>query len=99
MGGAAKGLLTAPRSTETLVERLQRVSTEALGDHPIVLIGAAPAYAGLGIELLADSPPGVGPLGGLCALLDAGAHRGSSVIALACDMPFVTAELIARLFA
>jgi|RhiMethySRZTD1v2_1073278.scaffolds.fasta_scaffold47100_3 molybdenum cofactor guanylyltransferase len=100
MGGIAKGLLSAPQGSETLVERLLRVSDEALGAHPTVLVGEASAYAALGIEVLEDLPAGVGPLGGLCALLDAGVRRETgAVIALACDMPFVTKELIARLAA
>ena len=98
MGGVPKGLLAAPNSEETLVERLLRVSHEALGAHQSLLVGRAPAYAGLGLSFVEDAPAGVGPLGGLCALLDAALERGNgAVIALACDMPHVSAELIRRL--
>ena len=98
MGGAPKGLLAAPNSEETLVERLLRVSQQALGAHQILLVGRAPAYAGLGLSFVEDAPAGVGPLGGLCGLLDAALERGNgAVIALACDMPHVSAELIGRL--
>jgi molybdopterin-guanine dinucleotide biosynthesis protein A len=98
MGGVAKGLLAAPGSTETLIERLLRMSHQALGAHEAALVGRAPAYAGLGLPFLEDSPPGVGPLGGLCALLETAAERRTSaVIALACDLPHVSARLIEQL--
>lgn len=99
MGGLAKGLLSVPRSAETLLERLLRICGEALGPHPSVLVGEAASYAGFGLEILEDTPAGVGPLGGLCALLDAGNRRSRPVIALACDMPFVTSALLTRVAA
>lgn len=95
MGGAAKGLLPAPDSGEPLVVRLRRLA-ESL-DLRCILVGAAPAYAGLGLPLIADEPPGIGPLGGLRALLLAA--ESAPVIALACDLPFVSRELLARLSA
>lgn len=95
MGGVAKGLLPAPDTGEPLVVRL-RHKAESLGLR-CVLVGQAPAYAGLGLPMLADEPPGIGPLGGLRALLAAAA--GAPVLALACDLPFVSRELIGRLAA
>jgi len=94
MGGVAKGLLQTPDG-EPIVERLVRVSREALGDPEIVLVGAATAYASLGLPALDDDPPGVGPIGGLAALLAEAERRGAAqVLVLACDMPFVTKELV-----
>lgn len=90
MGGAPKGLLVAPGTDETLVDRLVRISREA-GLEP-ALVGDARAYAHVAKDVprLDDDPAGVGPLGGLrAALLYA---RGRTVIALACDMPFVGPE-------
>ena len=92
MGGLAKGLLQSP-SGETLVARWQRLFVE-LGRTP-VLVGFHEAYADLDIECIADDPPHIGPLGGLVALL-ARAGEGT-VIAVACDMPFVSAALLAKL--
>jgi molybdopterin-guanine dinucleotide biosynthesis protein A len=61
----------------------------------VVLVGDAPAYATLGLPTLRDAPPGIGPLGGLVALLR---HAGEeTVLALACDMPVVSRGLIERL--
>ena len=97
MGGKPKGLLPAPDTGEPLVLRSTRLARE-LGFTP-VLVGAADAYRTLLPDLtcLADAPSGIGPLGGLMALLRwAGA---SPAIALACDMPMISAELLARLAA
>jgi molybdopterin-guanine dinucleotide biosynthesis protein A len=47
------------------------------------------------VDAVADEPPGVGPLGGLLSLL----RRAdpAPAFALACDMPFVSRSLLARL--
>jgi len=99
MGGRPKGLLPAPdRAGETLVERLARIAAAALPASDIVLVGEAKPYAELGIPALADDPEGIGPLGGLSALLAEAERRGApSAVALACDMPFVSAALLERL--
>jgi molybdopterin-guanine dinucleotide biosynthesis protein A len=92
MGDVAKGLLLAP-SGETLVARWQRLFAE-LG-WTCVLVGQHEAYAAIAIERLNDNPPGIGPLGGMTALvLRAGKGRA---IAVACDMPFVSIALLSKL--
>jgi molybdopterin-guanine dinucleotide biosynthesis protein A len=96
MGGRPKGLLRAP-SGETLVERWKGLF-EALA-VPCVLVGerVKEAYASSGLRLLDDARPEdeLGPLGGLLALL---AHAGDrAAIVVACDMPFVSLELLRRL--
>jgi molybdopterin-guanine dinucleotide biosynthesis protein A len=97
MGGVAKGNL-ALASGEKLIERLAARCREALPGAPLVLVGAADAYAELGLPALADSPPGVGPLGGLRALLHHARDNGhAAALALACDLPYLEAGLIARL--
>lgn len=94
MGGLAKGLLRGPDGS-SLVERWAGMLRE-LG-IPIVLVGEGAAYEGLGLPMLKDEPPGVGPLGGLVALLrHAGTRRA---LAFACDMPFVSRGLVGRLLA
>ncbi len=95
MGGYPKGLLPAGSSSQPIVLRLAELAASL--DLPVVLVGQHAAYQHLGLPLLADRPPGVGPLGGLAALL--AAARGAEVIALACDMPFVTKELVGKLLA
>jgi molybdopterin-guanine dinucleotide biosynthesis protein A len=94
MGGLAKGLLRGPDGA-TLVERW-RATLEELG-VPVVLVGQGEAYATLRLPMVEDEPPGVGPLGGLVALLR---HAGAGpALAFACDMPFVSRALVARLLA
>jgi molybdopterin-guanine dinucleotide biosynthesis protein A len=95
MGGVAKGLLPAPDTGEPLVARLRR-HAESLG-LGCVLVGESPAYGGLGLPMLADAPSGIGPLGGLRALLLWAA--GAPVVALAGDLPYVSPELLRRLLA
>src|SRR5690348_13005990 len=92
MGGLAKGMLTT-ESGETLVARWQRLFA-ALGMNA-VLVGRHDAYGAIGVTAIADDPPGIGPLGGLVALLKI-AGKGHA-IAVACDMPFVSLELLQKL--
>jgi molybdopterin-guanine dinucleotide biosynthesis protein A len=91
MGGIAKGLLQI--DGEPVVVRLARLAREA---------GLEPVWVGLhddayrqalpGLREIPDAVPGIGPPGGLLGLL---AH--GSALALACDMPFVSARLLRRL--
>lgn len=100
MGGEPKGLLAAPDTREPLVARLARTCREAVPGAPVVLVGAGSAYASLGFELLPDDPSGVGPLGGLRALATEGVRRGiSDIVVLACDLPYVTTNMVASLTA
>ncbi|MGH8310124.1 MAG: molybdenum cofactor guanylyltransferase [Steroidobacteraceae bacterium] len=97
MGGAPKGLLRTA-SGESVAERLVRICGEGLGGVPIVLVGDARAYARLNLPWLADTPTGIGPIGGLAALLSSARKlEVKSLIALACDFPGLTAELVRRL--
>jgi molybdopterin-guanine dinucleotide biosynthesis protein A len=98
MGGVAKGLLKAPDSEATLIERLRAELARALPEAELVLVGAAEAYEGLGLSAVSDEPPGVGPLGGLIGLLTHAEQRGATLaLALACDLPRVAAPLLKRL--
>ncbi len=95
MQGAAKGMLRTERG-ETIVERIARVMRDA-GIEP-VLVGRRAEYDAIELRTIADAAdagPRAGPLGGLVALLEA-AH-GDDVIAIACDMPYVTSALVKRL--
>jgi molybdopterin-guanine dinucleotide biosynthesis protein A len=76
---------------QTLVERvLGRVSH--LADEVLVTTNKPESYAFLGLPLAADVIPGRGALGGLYTALSA-AHQ-LLVAVVACDMPFVSAELL-----
>jgi molybdopterin-guanine dinucleotide biosynthesis protein A len=99
MGGVAKGLLRLA-SGQNVIERLLGELARALPNSERVLVGAATAYAALELEALADRPAGVGPIGGLAALLEHAAARGAGqALALACDLPRLDAGIIARLAA
>jgi molybdopterin-guanine dinucleotide biosynthesis protein A len=91
MGGRDKSRLPAPDTGEALAARLARLTSE-LG-LPSVLVGGAPQPP---LPHLLDDPPGIGPIGGLCALFAAAGQRRA--LALACDLPHATAGLIERLW-
>lgn len=99
MLGQPKGLLTAPDSSLTLVERLTEVVRQALPDAALVFVGEHPAYARLGVPQIADAPyDAAGPLAGLAALCrEATRLAKPEVLCLACDLPYLEAELLARL--
>ena len=98
MGGVAKGLLKAPNSENTLVERLQSELARALPDAEVVLVGAAEAYTTFELMAVSDEPSGVGPIGGLIGLLAYAERRGARhVLALACDLPRLGGDLVQRL--
>ncbi len=104
MNGVPKGLMRAPDG-DTIVGHVARAMREA-GLEP-VLVGERAEYAGVGVRAIADAAD-AGPLGGLVALLELAirdaplrgrvdAARGEHVVAIACDMPFVSAELVRKL--
>jgi molybdopterin-guanine dinucleotide biosynthesis protein A len=94
LGGVAKGNLAAPGG-ETLVQRSTRL-LEGLG-LTVVLVGRHAGYQDRLHAVVEDDPPGIGPLGGLVGLLRHAGH--ARVLALACDMPFVSAALVRELLA
>jgi molybdopterin-guanine dinucleotide biosynthesis protein A len=60
-----------------------------------VLCGHAPRYTDRGVPVDVDPLPGLGPLGGLLAALEAAA--GGAALLLAVDLPLVPTGLMARL--
>lgn len=98
LGGVEKGLLRAPRSPFTLIERALIELRAAEPSAEIALVGRAEAYAHLGLPVVQDDPPGIGPLGGLIGLLAEGQRRSAErVLVLACDLPFVERHVLGRL--
>jgi molybdopterin-guanine dinucleotide biosynthesis protein A len=91
MKGFPKGFLRGAHGL-CIVEHHWRMAVK-LG-WEAVMVGVHPAYAHFAKErdivCLEDSPPGIGPLGGLSALL--GFAKRRFCIALACDMPHVAFE-------
>jgi len=92
MGGVAKGLMRTAEGI-TIIERWRRI-LERLEVH-VVLVGERDEYAEIGMEIVADEPPGIGPLGGLIGLLRRA--KNAPALALGCDMPFISVGLVERL--
>lgn len=99
MRGRPKGLLTAPGSPLTLVERLAALAERALPGARVVLVGRHAAYDGVALPQLPDlSNDGAGPLAGLGALChEAARSRSRELVCLACDLPYLEAPLLERL--
>lgn len=82
----------------TLLERTVRIARSAISD--VVLIGHAPFELPDSLRewpLIADAPVGCGPIGGLAGFFHV--SPDSDCILLACDMPYLDAELLRRLMA
>lgn len=91
-----KGLLITPGGAETILEALVRRGRDA-GFDP-VLVGEARPYAHLvpDVSRIDDDPPGAGPLAGLhAALRHTLCVEATSMIAVACDMPYVGVDALA----
>jgi len=69
---------------------LQQVASEIF-----VVSGFGERFADLGLPVYPDRIPGLGAIGGLHTALES-AH-GDFVLAIACDLPFLTAGLLGRL--
>jgi molybdopterin-guanine dinucleotide biosynthesis protein A len=96
MGGRPKGLLRSPLDAKlTLVQHFQEMAQQ-LGIES-VLVGAKTDYSHLGMHTLTDEPAGVGPIGGLHAFLAYCLTQEAWAVAVACDMPYVSLELVNRL--
>ena len=77
---------------ERQLEALSRITDD------ILIVGARcppNPRGGVAPRSVPDRVPGCGPLGGLDAAL--AAARDDAVVVVACDMPFVTAELLGHL--
>ena len=100
-GGIAKGMLEAPDGSGRVIQRLMNLLKDL--HVPSVFVGPRvdTRYESVGLPTVLDRRagpgPGLGPLGGLLALYD---HAGDRrVLALACDMPFVTRATLAQALA
>ena len=90
-GGTDKGALRV--AGRTILDRQLAALTPVSDD--IMLVGhPAPAHDPR-LRIVADRSPGLGPLAGLEAALEAA--REPVLILLACDLPFVTTDLLTYL--
>ena len=78
-----------------MARRVADALDDAGAAEVLAIGGDSVALAALGITPVADRRPGEGPLDGLITAL--GAATNDLVVVLACDLPFVTSELIGAL--
>lgn len=91
LGGVPKGLLR--RGGRTLVDALLELGHAF--DETLIVANEPGPYDGKGARIVRDLVPGRGAPGGVHAAL---AHaRSEWVVVLACDMPFVTPEVLSTL--
>lgn len=93
LGGVAKGLLRV--EGRTVLERLLELAP--LCSEVLLVANVPEPYAHLGLRTVADVVPGKGAPGGVyTALVHA---RTEWVLAVACDMPFITEAVVRVLLA
>jgi len=93
--GAPKALATIGGTP--IVERV-RATLAAVCPDIVLIANDRELYAGLGLPMRSDVRPGCGVLGGiLTALLWAREEGRPGVLAVACDMPFLSPGLLRRL--
>lgn len=92
--GANKALLDL--GGETLIERVARQFT-AWFPQVVVVTNTPDQYSFLNLPMAGDRIPGLGPLGGLEAGLTA--SRFAHAFFAACDMPFLSEDLVRYLLA
>lgn len=82
---------------ERVVDRVIRAVRAVSGDVVVIANDEGLAKA-IGLEWRPDRLPGLGPLGGFDAALAWAAERGfSGIFAVACDMPFLSSDLLMAL--
>jgi molybdopterin-guanine dinucleotide biosynthesis protein A len=90
--GRDKALL--PYREGVLVEHVAEAARRAAGS--VTLVGNPERYRRLGLPVIADSEPGLGPLAGIVAALETTRARWN--LMLACDMPNIAQSFLISLF-
>jgi molybdopterin-guanine dinucleotide biosynthesis protein A len=92
MGGSPKALL--PFGGRPLIEHIAETLRSVLPDC-LVVTNTPELYASLGLPMVGDVFPEGGSLGGIYSGLQAA--PGDAALCVACDMPFLSAPLVAYL--
>lgn len=92
MGGSPKALL--PFGGRPLIEHIAETLRSVLPDC-LLVTNTPELYASLGLPMVGDAFPDGGSLGGIYSGLRAAA--GDAALCVACDMPFLSAPLVAHL--
>ncbi len=88
--GRDKALIELASGGPSLLEHAAQTVQQAVGN--VTVIGAPERYVSLGWPVVADVVAGIGPLGGLLTLLRLAQAEWN--LAVACDMPGITVELL-----
>lgn len=93
MGGSDKSMLSI--KGVPMIEHIARQLEDIFGE---VIIGASDTskYGFLGLRVVPDSHPGMGPLAGISSCLSVSPHVLNFITA--CDIPEINGEFIDRLF-
>src|SRR5690606_4554396 len=82
-----------------IIDRVGR-ALEAVTDELILIANDPEVYASVGLPMRPDLRPGLGALGGVLTALAWAREAGRpGVLAVACDMPFLSTALLARILA
>jgi molybdopterin-guanine dinucleotide biosynthesis protein A len=93
--GAPKALESV--GEERIADRAIRAMREAF-DRVVLVANDEEVFETLGLEIRPDLTPGLGALGGIqTAVAWAGEEGYRGAVVVACDMPFLSPELLARL--
>ena len=87
-GGADKSALIV--NGTRIIDR-QLAALSPIAQEILIISNDRERYAGIGIPVVADRVPAAGPIGGIYTALVAARHEW--VLALACDMPYVSTAL------
>lgn len=83
-----------------IIDRVARALTSVIGDDIITIINDPELARQVGLPHRPDAMPGAGALAGVhAALLWAREHGRSGILAVGCDMPFVSSALLKELLA
>jgi molybdopterin-guanine dinucleotide biosynthesis protein A len=91
-GGADKSALMVDGAR--IIDR-QLAALSPVAQQILIVSNERERFAALGLPVVADVVPNAGPIGGLYTAIVAASHHW--VLALACDMPYVSTELFEAL--
>ncbi|MGI8856043.1 MAG: molybdenum cofactor guanylyltransferase [Thermomicrobiales bacterium] len=90
--GADKALLRLPSGGPTLIERVV-TAARAVTDDVVIVAADAGRLPPMPVRTVPDTMAGAGPLAGLLAGFAAARHP--DILALACDLPYLSVSLLA----
>jgi molybdopterin-guanine dinucleotide biosynthesis protein A len=92
--GTDKALIALPPDGKTVLQRVLE-SASTVADELFVVAPSRPGYQALGVRLVPERAAGIGPLSGVEAALATARH--DRCLVLACDLPLLSAALLAWL--